>query len=283
MKSVGSLGNRAESRWRRILFHTLNGYFSNGVGKTAAYLTYYFVFAIFPFLIFISSLLGFLHLPMLTVEGDVSALLPEDVITLINLTIAHMTESSSGAWLTFGLVFTVWFPLRAVRSLVAAVNGIYGDEKMQKHTMRILFLTVLIILLIPALLLILLISHEVLEFISVFIPIADTFIDLWTRIRFLPISIGIFCLISGVYFLAPNERPSKRFVFPGAFLSMAVWVLFSAGFAHYVDHAGKYSLIYGSISAIIAFLVWLNASVAAILMGAVFNQALRTEYQKKGF
>ena len=278
---MGSLGHKGEGRWRRILFYTLNGYFSNGIGKTAAYLTYYFVFAIFPFLIFITSLLGFLQLPMLTVEGDVAALLPADVITLINLTIAHMTETSSGAWLTFGLVFTVWFPLRAVRSLVAAVNDIYGDERMQKHTKRIIFLTILIIVLIPALVLVLLLSQEVLEFIDMFVPVADTFITLWTKIRFLPISIGLLCLISGVYFLSPNERPQKRFVFPGAFLSMLFWVLFSAGFAYYVDHVGKYSLIYGSIGAIIAFLVWLNASVVAMLMGAVFNQALRLEFQRE--
>ncbi|WP_304508727.1 YihY/virulence factor BrkB family protein [Anaerotignum sp.] len=273
-------GNRS---WNRVFIETLKGYFANEIGKTAASLTYYLIFAIFPFLIFISSLLGFLNLPMITVEGDASVLLPADVVTLINLTIAHMTETSSGAWLTFGLVFTVWFPLRAVSSLVAAINRIYGDEKMQKHTMRIVFLTILIILFIPVLLMILLISQEVLEFMSIFVPMAEKFIDLWTRIRFLPIALGVLCLICGVYFLSPNTRPPKRYVFPGAFLSTAAWVLFSAGFAHYVDHVGKYSVIYGSISAIIAFLVWLNASVVAMLMGAVFNQALRNEYQEKEF
>ena len=274
-------GDQADRRWKRVLFHTLNGYFSNGIGKTAASLTYYFVFAIFPFLIFISSFLGFLQLPMITVEGDASALLPADVVTLINLTIAHMTETSSGAWLTFGLVFTVWFPLRAVSSLVGAINGIYGDEKMQRHTLRIVFLTLLIIVFIPVLLVVLLISKEVLGWISVLVPIAQPFIDLWMRIRFLPISLSVLLLISIVYFLSPNTRPLKRYVFPGAILSTAAWVLFSAGFAYYVDSVGKYSVIYGSIGAIIAFLVWLNASVAAMLMGAVFNQALRREYQKK--
>ncbi|WP_312047041.1 YihY/virulence factor BrkB family protein [Anaerotignum sp.] len=273
------MGEKTDSRWKRVIFHTLDGYFSNGIGKTAASLTYYSVFAIFPFLIFISSLLGFLHLPMITVEGDASALLPADVVALINLTIAHMTETSSGAWLTFGLVFTVWFPLRAVSSLVGAINGIYGDEKMLKHTLRIIFLSLLMIIFVPVLLMVLLVSKEVMEFISVFVPMAETFIDLWSRIRFLPISLGVLFFISGVYFLSPNQRPLKRFVFPGAILSTAAWILFSAGFAYYVDHAGKYSVIYGSIGAIIAFLVWLNASIAALLMGAVFNQALRREFQ----
>jgi membrane protein len=270
---------KANRPWKRVIFHTLDGYFINEIGKTAASLTYYFIFAIFPFLIFISSLLGFLNLPMISVEGDASVLLPADVVTLINLTIAHMTETSSGAWLTFGLAFTVWFPLRAVMSLVGAVNRIYGGEKAERHTKRIIFLTVLIIVFVPALLLILLISQSVLEFISIFIPMAETFVELWMRIRFLPISIGVLSLICGVYFLSPNQRPQKSYVFPSAFLATGAWVLFSATFAHYVDHAGKYSVIYGSISAIIAFLIWLNISVVALLMGAVFNQALRDEYE----
>ncbi|KXL54065.1 ribonuclease BN/unknown domain fusion protein [Anaerotignum neopropionicum] len=274
---------KADRPWKRVFFYTFDGYFVNEIGKTAASLTYYFIFAIFPFLIFISSLLGFLQLPMISVEGDASALLPVDVVTLINLTIAHMTETSSGAWLTFGLAFTVWFPLRAVMSLVGAINRIYGGEKARRHTKRIVFLTVLIIVFVPALLVILLISQSVLEFLSIFIPMAENFIELWTKIRFLPISLGVLFLICGVYFLSPNTRPQKRFVLPGAFLSTAAWVLFSAGFAHYVDHAGKYSVIYGSISAIIAFLIWLNISVVALLMGAVFNQALRNEFEKKRF
>ncbi|WP_313529775.1 YihY/virulence factor BrkB family protein [Anaerotignum sp.] len=272
---------KADRPWKRVLFHTVDGYFTNEISKTAASLTYYLIFAIFPFLIFISSLLGFLHLPMITVEGDASALLPADVVTLINLTIAHMTETSSGAWLTFGLVFTVWFPLRAVKSLVAAINRIYGGEKPQRHTLRIIFLTFLIIIFVPALLIVLLISQGVLEFISVFVPLADTFIEIWTKVRFLPIALGVLCVISGVYVLSPNIRPHKKYVFPGAILSMVAWVLFSVGFAYYVDHMGKYSVIYGSIGAIIAFLVWLNASVIAMLMGAVFNQSLRNEYGAK--
>ncbi|WMI81238.1 YihY/virulence factor BrkB family protein [Anaerotignum sp. MB30-C6] len=271
---------KADRSWKRVIFHTVEGYFDNEISKTAASLTYYLIFAIFPFLIFISSLLGFLHLPMITVEGDTAALLPADVVALINLTIAHMTETSSGAWLTFGLVFTVWFPLRAVKSLVAAINRIYGGKHGERHTLRIIFLTALIIIIVPALLIVLLISQSVLEFINMFIPLAENFIDIWTKIRFLPISLAVLSLICGLYFLSPNVRPPKRYVFPGAIFSMAAWVVFSVGFAYYVDHMGKYSVIYGSIGAIIAFLVWLNASVVAMLMGAVFNHALQNEYDK---
>ena len=63
--------------------------------------------------------------------------------------------------------------------------------------------------------------------------------------------------------------------FSGALLSTSFWMLYSVFFSYYVDHMGNYSVIYGSIGAIIAFLIWLNLSLTALLLGAVFNQALR--------
>ena len=60
-----------------------------------------------------------------------------------------------------------------------------------------------------------------------------------------------------------------------ALLSTSFWMLYSVFFSYYVDHMGNYSVIYGSIGAIIAFLIWLNLSLTALLLGAVFNQALR--------
>ena len=99
---------------KTILHQMLQSYVKKEVGKRAASLTYYLVFAIFPFIISVISLLGFLHLPMISLEGDAAAFLPADVITLLNLTIAHMTETSNGAILTFGVVFSLWFPYLAV-------------------------------------------------------------------------------------------------------------------------------------------------------------------------
>ncbi|MDO4531100.1 MAG: YhjD/YihY/BrkB family envelope integrity protein, partial [Bacillota bacterium] len=102
---------------KEILRLTIGGFIGKGVGRRAAGLTYYLVFAIFPFILSIVSLLGVLHLPLISLEGHAAAFLPEDIITLLNITLIHMTEFSNGAVLTFGLAFTLWFPFRAVMNL----------------------------------------------------------------------------------------------------------------------------------------------------------------------
>ena len=98
---------------KQVLQLTIKGFLNKEVGRRSAGLTYYLVFAIFPFIISIISILGILKLPMISLEGDVAAFLPADVITLLNITLVHMTAYSNGAILTFGLAFALWFPFRA--------------------------------------------------------------------------------------------------------------------------------------------------------------------------
>lgn len=265
---------------KEILQLIIKGFVGKEVGRRAAGLTYYLVFAIFPFILSIISLLGILHLPMISFEGDAAAFLPADVITLLNMTIVHMTETSSGGVLAFGLAFALWFPFRAVKNMTAEVADIYGEEKGKGHLKRVIFLYVIILIFIPVMLVLVIIGEGVLDFVAQFLPITREFITLWNKVRFLPMAVALILLTSAVYAFSPNKRPGWRYVLPGALLSTTAWMAYSLFFSYYVNNMGNYSVIYGSIGAIIAFLIWLNWSLTALLVGAVFNQALR-EYKNE--
>ncbi|WP_301010134.1 YihY/virulence factor BrkB family protein [Anaerotignum lactatifermentans] len=266
--------------WQKVILLTIQGYFDNKVGRNAAAMTYYLLFAMFPFFIFVTSLLGLLHLPTLTLDGQITRFLPEDVVVFLNLAIEHITKSSNNALLTFGLVFSVWFPFRAVSNLMEAINDIYGEEKSGSHSIRTAILTALTIVLIPAMLLLLLLGERVLGFVGEYIPISAEFITGWSRMRFVPMAAALLFMLSAVYFFSPSKIQKVRYILPGAILSMGVWMLFSLIFSYYVDHMGRYSIIYGSIGVIIALLVWMDWSMIAMLMGAVFNVALKETYDK---
>ena len=266
--------------WQKVILLTIQGYFDNKVGRNAAAMTYYLLFAMFPFFIFVTSLLGLLHLPTLTLDGQITRFLPEDVVVFLNLAIEHITKSSNNALLTFGLVFSVWFPLRAVSNLMEAINDIYGEEKSGSHSIRTAILTALTIVLTPAMLLLLLLGERVLGFVGEYIPISAEFITGWSRMRFVPMAAALLFMLSAVYFFSPSKIQKVRYILPGAVLSMGVWMFFSLIFSYYVDHMGRYSIIYGSIGVIIALLVWMDWSMIAMLMGAGFNVALKTTYDK---
>jgi len=75
--------------------------------------------------------------------------------------------------------------------------------------------------------------------------------------------------------MTPNVRqPRFRWVSPGAFLAIVVWVAASVGFAFYVSHFSSYNKTYGSLAAVIVALLWLWLTNLALLFGAELDAEL---------
>lgn len=271
-----------------ILFfiEIIERYQHDKVGKSAAALTYYLIFALFPFLLFISTLLGFLNIPMVSLSGHLSQFLPEDMIMLLNVCIAQVTENRSSTVLAFSLIISLWSPIRAVNALMDAINVAYrGNPRKSaiKYKIFTLGYMLLVIIFILVALFIVVIGENVLQWIGNYFPfmIPNQLILLWSKLRFLPLAMILFCVLSSLYYVSPSERPKRKYVFPGAFISLLSWLAFSIGFAYYVDNMANYSVVYGSIGAIIILLMWFYFSAITILMGAECNHALLCVYGKK--
>lgn len=78
-----------------------------------------------------------------------------------------------------------------------------------------------------------------------------------------------------LYWAAPNVRHGGfRWVSPGSALAVVIWAAASAVFSLYVSNFANYNRLYGSLAAIIVFLVWLWISNIAVLLGLEFNAEL---------
>ncbi len=268
---------KGDKKWIWFLTELIDRYSKDNIGKSAAALTYYLIFTVFPFLIFISTLLGFLNIPLVSLTGEVSQFLPEDMIMLLNVCIAQITEYRSSTVLAFSLVFSLWFPLRTVKALMDAINIAYRGSP-RKSPLRYSIFTVIYMIFVTlftmAALFIVVVGENVLQWVAKYIPLPLESIAIWGKLRFLPLAVILFCVLSSLYYASPSERPKGKYVYPGALAALLSWMIFSVGFAYYVDNMANYSLIYGSIGAIIVFLMWLYFSAITILMGAECNHVL---------
>jgi len=80
--------------------------------------------------------------------------------------------------------------------------------------------------------------------------------------------------------VAPNVRhPGYRWISPGGILAVALWIIASVAFAFYVSNFGSYNKTYGSLAAVIVFLVWLWVTNVAILLGAEMNAEIEREHE----
>jgi membrane protein len=86
------------------------------------------------------------------------------------------------------------------------------------------------------------------------------------------VSVGAIVLgTSLLYCLGPNPTRPIRSVLPGALLATALWWLTTTGFAWYVRNIANYNVLYGSVGAVIALLVWMYLLSVIALIGCEYN------------
>ena len=252
-------------------------YFDHHVARDGAALSYYLLFAMFPLLIFLNNLVAYWALDLNTLLTQFAAVIPHDVVELLRHYLSYVSRAASPAMMWFSLVFTVYFPYRAVNALFLSVRKAYDagtPKRPLRHQLRVLLYTILLIATLFLTIAVSAVGRHALEFIANYIYLSNAVITLWSRLRFVGLGAVLFVMIALLYALALDERHMTRGIWPGVLASLAAWVGLSMLFSLYVEHAANYSVIYGSIGAIIVLLLWLYLSASMLIMGAEFNSVL---------
>ena len=267
----------------RFLTRTVERYLFHGVAQEAAALAYYLLFMICPLLIFLSSLLGLLELDISGIIQGLASLLPAGVVELIESYLSYVSETSSRAMLWFGLVFTIYFPMRAADCLMIAVRRAYHLPRPKNQIIymaKVLLYTVFLLVAIALTLALATVGRAALEFAGRFFVVPEAFIELWTDLRFLVLGGVMFAAVGLLYAAAQDSRQPARSVVPGGLAARVGWMVVSAAFSFYVENFANYSVIYGTLGTVIVLMMWLNLSAVMLIMGAEVNGALlamRTE------
>jgi membrane protein len=241
----------------------------------AAALAYQVLFSIFPFIIFLVSLLGFLHMPQFFewLQQQAQLVVPGQAMTQVNEVIQQLQQPQSGL-LSIGAVTALWVASAAVRSLMNALNVAYDVEE-TRPSWKLYLLSVLYTVGLAAMLIasaaMLLIGPQAMDWLAAQVGLEQVFVTVWTWLRW-PVSFLLLTLVMAIiYWAGPNVKQSFRFITPGAFLAVLVWVVASVGFGYYVSNFADYGAMYGSIGAIIILLFYFYISAAVLLFGAEIN------------
>lgn len=266
-----------KNRFLRGLYLMLRRYLRHNVAIQSAALAFYLLFMLFPFMIFVSALLGLLQLDVAAILQGLGEFLPEAVVDFVAVYLTYVGANPSPQLLIFGLFFSIYFPMRATNSLMRAVRTAYhlGPPRgMVSHVLKTLLYTVMLIITIALSLTLMTVSNRILTYAVVNFHLPAFVAELWERLRF-PIMavVGYFALFF-LYALAQDGRQPWRNIWPGTLAALAAWMGLSWLYAWYVEHIAHYSLLYGSIGTVIVLLIWLNMSAMTLIMGAEFNGTL---------
>jgi membrane protein len=232
-----------------------NAMSDDDVFDRAAALAYYFIFALFPTLLFLTSLLGLLPAAGLMdrLMAYAQRALPGDAASLVTRTLGEIEAGARGGLLSIGALAALWAASAGMASVMKALNVAYGLEDSRPWWKRRLLAVLLTVgfagFILAALALI------------VFGPPLG-----------LPLVIALVLVgIALVYHFAQATRQRWRWVTPGSVVALALWLAMSFGLRWYVARFTDYSATYGSIGGVILLMLWLYLMGLVLLVGAEIN------------
>jgi len=269
-----------------VLYSTIRlvikNYSKHEVGKNAAALSYYFLFMIFPLVIFISNLLGLVDVNVGVTKEQLDAFLPQDIVNLLEAYLEHISNNSSFKLLWFSLVFSIWFPMRAAKAIMDSVRVAYHleqPEDKKKYLLRRLVFTVLLLVAVVLCLLLTVVGKNIVTFVLSVLPdelnpVIGMFPTIWQYFRFVLIGVLLYAVLCGIYRLSLDDWKKRGSMLPGVMTALTVWMVASVVFSIYVEKWANYSLTYGALGAVVVLLLWLYIAAMSIIIGIEFNAAL---------
>ncbi len=260
----------------RLSKRVIQEFIADDMPTYAAALSYQVFFSLFPFILFLVALLGFLNIPGFFdwLVEQARAVLPGQATGVVEQAIGQIRNQAQGGLLTLGVVVALWTASAAVRMAMHALNVAYDLEEerpaWKKYPLSI-FYTLLLVALIIVSVGLLLIGPQIATWLAQQIGLGSLFVTLWSWLR-IPVAVLLLMgILALVYYLFPNTDQPFRFITPGAALAVVVWLAASLGFSFYVRNFADYSATYGSIGAIIVLLFYFFISAAVLLFGAELN------------
>src|SRR5215470_1076047 len=284
-----SSGLRAPSReltWRQAAPKIWKKIADDNVFGRAAQLAYYWLFSMFPLLIFLTTLLAFLPMRRNLDQwiGAFSAVLPPEAYTLLNNTFHQIASQQRGGLLSFSILLMLWSSSSGMGAIITALNRAYDTAPARawwKERLLAIALTLGLAVFIISALALIFFGEIIGAQIARYFGFSSTFETVWAVAQ-LPIIIILTLLgIELIYYFAPNierGRNGKRWEWftPGAVFAVGIWLLISFGFRFYVSRFGHFDATYGALGGVMVLMLWLYLTGVAILAGGEINSVYRS-------
>ena len=271
------------SRFGAALLRFAEQLAANDVLGLAAEMAYHFLFALFPFLIFLAALLNALgavlgqqHL-LNQLLGFIAPLLPSSVQEILETWEANEANGQSTGLLTIGALGALWGAGGGINALVKGLNRAYGvtgsRSFLRAHALALAVTLILTVTLIGVLGLFTLGDWLTASLSGGFGPGAGFRVvskDLQAPV----ITVGLWVILVMLYRWLPDERVEWRNAIPGAIFAGLGWIAVSQGFGYYILHFGSFDRTFGTLGAAALLMFWMYAVALILLVGGEINALL---------
>jgi membrane protein len=272
--------------WPVVAKAVAKDYKNDDVAGLAAEMAYHFIFALFPFLLFVATMAGMIGRVLRQdrllddIMDTLSAQLPASTAEALRRPLEEVLSQRGNEVLSIGaavgFVLALWAAANGVATVMKACNRAYGVEETRgyiKHKAVALGLTIVFSLLLIIGVISLTVGDDLIEWASDAFGLGGVTGVVLQAARLVLGLAGISLGFALLYWRGPNGAQQFRWISPGSVLATLALALLTVGFGVYVDLVGaaSYAKTYGTAFGLILFLYFLYLSSQVIVLGAELN------------
>jgi membrane protein len=286
-----SIWERGGLTWKQLSYRVWCKVYDGDILARAAALSYYFLLALFPLLLFMITMLGYFAEAGTELRNNLlaylSRVMPRSASELIYSTVDEITRNRDSSKLSLGLLAALWVASSGMGAISETLNVAYGVKESRpwwRARLSAVILTIALTLMIITALALVLYGGEIGEGLATRLSLGGAFSSTWTILQW-PIMLAFVLLAFAlIYYFAPNVEDQKWYwITPGSLLGVAMWLSVSFAFRIYLRFFDTYSVAYGSLGAVIILMLWFYLSGLAILVGGELNAEIENAAAESGF
>ena len=275
-KSVWQLSNLS---WRALGTRVWLEIYEGSMLTHAAALSFYFLLALFPLMLFLITILGFFAESGTELRSQLlvtlSKVVPYSASTLIYTTVDEIGQNADGSKLSFGILTALWIASSGMGAISEALNAMYGVKESRswwKVRLASVGLTIALAVLIISALLLILYGGEFGGAITNYFNQTRDFETFWIIAQVPVVLVFVLLTFAMIYYFAPNLYDQKWYwITPGSIIGILLWLFVSLLFRIYLRYFDSYSVTYGALGAVIVLMLWFYLTGVAILIGGKIN------------
>lgn len=269
----------------RKLYEFIKSFFSNlsndNITVYSAYAAFYMVISFVPLLIMFLMITGrFINITPADFAEFAGNSLPKSVVNVISTMIEEILTSTSVSVISIPAITLLWTASRSVVAIAKGMDCVY-KVKLKRSFIRLnlngLFYTLVFFIAILFSLIIMVFGNLIANMVGTLFPFMVNLIEQLLSARAIISIVVLTLFFMCVYKFVPGRNLRFFSQFPGAVFSASGWMIFSLIFSIYVDNFSNKSYVYGSLTAIIIFMLWIYFCMFIMFLGGEINYFLMRE------
>ncbi len=248
------------------------------VAAFSAQAAFFIIISFFPFIMLLLSIVRFFPIEESSMLRLFTEVFPSAVNSMIVSVITEIYDTATSSTLiSITAITTLWSAGKGFLAVLKGLNSVYEIKETRNYfLLRAVsaIYTLIFAFMLIATMILFVFGNRLYIWIEQKIPgLTDTalvIISLRTIVGLT--TLVIFFLV--IYIVIPNKKAKITTELPGAILCAGGWMGFSYAFSYYIDNFANYSSMYGSLTAIVLFMLWMYFCMYLMFLGAEFNLLL---------